>query len=110
LTKRIISRKKVPNNFSGWRGDWVLLEAFTKLGGVGGKEKKLLCLHQAHDWEILMDLSTLKKSLSLRRFLLRILLCNQCGHHPENNSAKFGYILDMKVEKEQNPSVFLATY
>ncbi len=73
MTKRIISRKRVPNIFSGWGGVWVLLEAFRKLGGVGGKEKKLLCFCQAHDWEILMDLSTLKNSLSLRRFLLRIL-------------------------------------
>jgi hypothetical protein len=36
------------------------LEASRKLGGVGGKEKKPLCFHQAHDWEILMDLSRLK--------------------------------------------------
>jgi hypothetical protein len=50
------------------------LEASRKLGGVGGKEKKPLCFHQAHDWEILMDLSRLKGSLlSLQRFLLRIL-------------------------------------
>jgi hypothetical protein len=31
--------------------------------------------------------------------------------HPENNLAKFGYIPDMKVEKERdNPSMFLTTY
>jgi len=41
--------------------------------------------------------------------LLRILWCSQSGDHPENNLAKFGYILDMKIEK-QNPSIFLATY
>jgi hypothetical protein len=29
-----------------------------------------------------------------------ILWCSQSGHHPENNLAKFGYILDMKVEKK----------
>jgi hypothetical protein len=28
---------------------------------------------------------------------------------PENNLAKFGYILDIKVEEKQNPSVFFAT-
>jgi hypothetical protein len=49
------------------------LEAFRKLGGVGEKEKKPLCFYQAHDWEILMDLSMLKDSLSLQRFPLRIL-------------------------------------
>jgi len=49
--KQIISRKKVPKICSGWGGGWVLLEGFRKLGGVGGKEKKLLCFHQAHDWE-----------------------------------------------------------
>jgi hypothetical protein len=38
--------------------------------------------------------------------------CSQRGDYPENNLAKFGYILDMKVErrKKQNPSIFLATY
>jgi len=33
------------------------------------------------------------------------------GDHPENNLAKFGYILHMKVgilKKNQNPSIFLA--
>jgi len=42
--------------------------------------------------------------------LLRILWCSQSGNHSQNNLVKFGYILDMKVEKKQNPSVFLATY
>jgi hypothetical protein len=40
-------------------------------------------------------------------FLLRILLCSQSGDHPENNLAKFGYILDIKVENKI-PSIFLA--
>jgi hypothetical protein len=31
----------------------------------------------------------------------------QSADHPENNLAKFGYIIDMKVEKKQNPSIFL---
>jgi hypothetical protein len=26
-------------------------------------------------------------------------LCSQSGDHPENNLAKFGYILDIKLEK-----------
>jgi hypothetical protein len=34
-------------------------------------------------------------------FLLRILWCSQSGGHPENNLAKFGYILEMKVEKNR---------
>jgi hypothetical protein len=43
-------------------------------------------------------------------FLLRILWCSQSGDHPENILAKFGYILDIKVEKKnQNPLIFLAT-
>jgi hypothetical protein len=29
------------------------------------------------------------------------LWCSQSGDHPENNLAKLGYILDMKVEKKQ---------
>jgi hypothetical protein len=33
-------------------------------------------------------------------FLLRILWWSQSGNHPENDLAKFGYILDMKVEKK----------
>jgi hypothetical protein len=34
------------------------------------------------------------------------------GDHPENNLAKFGYILDMKSreKKIQNPSILLVTY
>jgi len=41
--------------------------------------------------------------------LLRILWCSQSGNHSENNLAKFGYIVDMKVKKKnRNPSIFLA--
>jgi hypothetical protein len=42
-------------------------------------------------------------------FILRILWCSQSGNRPENNLAKFGYILHMKIKK-QSPSIFLATY
>jgi hypothetical protein len=38
-------------------------------------------------------------------FLLRILLCSQSGDHPENNLAKFGYILDIKLEKIKSFSI-----
>jgi hypothetical protein len=34
-------------------------------------------------------------------FLLRIFLCSQSGNHSENNLAKFGYVLDMEVEKKK---------
>jgi hypothetical protein len=30
--------------------------------------------------------------------------------NPENSLAKFGYQVDMKVERKQNRSIFLATY
>jgi hypothetical protein len=44
-------------------------------------------------------------------FVLRILWYSQSGDHPENNLAKFRYILDMEVGRRiQNPSTFLATY
>jgi hypothetical protein len=33
-------------------------------------------------------------------FLLRILWCSQSDNHPENNLAKFGYIIDMKIRKQ----------
>jgi hypothetical protein len=33
-------------------------------------------------------------------FVLRILWCSQSGHDPENNLAKFRYILDMELGKE----------
>ncbi len=46
----------------------------------------------------------------LYQVLLRILWCRQSGHHLQNNLAKFGYILDMKVEKKQNLTIFLAAY
>jgi hypothetical protein len=34
----------------------------------------------------------------------------QLGLFPPNSSSRFGYILDIKVGKKQNPSIFLATY
>jgi hypothetical protein len=37
------------------------------------------------------------------------LWCSQSVDHPENNLAKIGYILDIKVEEKQNPSIFFAT-
>jgi hypothetical protein len=40
-------------------------------------------------------------------FFLRILWHSQSGHHSQNNLAKFGYILDMKVPQKKNPSIFL---
>ncbi len=39
--------------------------------------------------------------------------CSQSGHHPENNLAKFGYILDMKKEKKNRILLYswlLGTY
>ncbi len=54
--------------------------------------------HVAHAWHVVPG------------FFLRILWHSQSGHHSRNNLAKFGYILDMKVEREQNPSIFLAPY
>jgi hypothetical protein len=35
---------------------------------------------------------------------------SQGGDHPETNLANSGYMPDMKVEKNQDPSIFLATY
>jgi hypothetical protein len=34
-------------------------------------------------------------------FVLRILWCSESGNHPGNNFAIFGYIIDMKVEKNR---------
>ncbi len=42
-------------------------------------------------------------------FLFRILWCSQSGNHSQNNLAKFGCIVDMKVGKNPNASIFLAT-
>jgi hypothetical protein len=39
-----------------------------------------------------------------RGFLLWILWCSQSGNHPENNLAKFCYILNMKLEKKVKKS------
>jgi hypothetical protein len=33
-------------------------------------------------------------------FLLRILRCSENDDHVKNNSGKFGYILNMKIEKK----------
>jgi hypothetical protein len=43
-------------------------------------------------------------------FLLKILWCSQSDDRPESNFGKFGCIIDMKVEKKQYPSIFLATF
>ncbi len=45
----------------------------------------------------------------------RILWCSLSGDQPENNLAKLGYILDVKVKpkkkkKNKKPSTFLATH
>jgi hypothetical protein len=42
----------------------------------------------------------------LQGFFLSILWCNQSGNHPENNLAKFGYILDMKVGKKKKKTEY----
>jgi len=41
---------------------------------------------------------------------LRILWCSQSGDHPENNLAKFGYILDMKIGKRKTESFYILSY
>jgi hypothetical protein len=38
-------------------------------------------------------------SKSQAGFLLRILWHSESGNQPENNVAKFGYLLDMKVKQ-----------
>jgi hypothetical protein len=35
------------------------------------------------------------------------LWCSQSGDHPENNAAKFGFLLDMKVVKNK---IFLCSW
>ncbi len=36
--------------------------------------------------------------------------CSWSGGHPYDDLARFGYMLDMKAQNKQNPSIFLATY
>jgi hypothetical protein len=43
-------------------------------------------------------------------FYLSTLWCSQSGHHPENNWAKFGYILDMKVGPKKIESFYVLGY
>jgi hypothetical protein len=54
----------------------------------------------------------LAASLNLKQVSLSILSCNQNGDHPENNLAKSGYMLDMKVgkKKEWFLGCLVATY
>jgi len=42
-------------------------------------------------------------------FLWRILWCSQSDNHPENNLAKFGYIIDMKIRKKTE-SFYILSY
>jgi len=51
----------------------------------------------------------------MQGFHSTILRFSQSGDHSQNNLAKFGYRLDMKVgenqnKKKQNPSIFCAIY
>ncbi len=43
-------------------------------------------------------------------FLLSILCCSQCGNDPQEDLAKFGYKLNMKVNFLKHPSIVLANY
>ncbi len=68
----------------------------------------------ATSWTYLQTVAFWLPSTSLtcctQGFLLRILWSNQSGHHSQNNLAKLGYILDMKVGKKKNPSICLDLY
>jgi len=48
--------------------------------------------------------------LGTRVSFFPILWCSWTGNLPSDDLARFGYILDMNVEKNHNPSIFLATY
>jgi len=39
-----------------------------------------------------------------------VLACRQSGDHSENNLAKFGYILDMKVGKKKRERILLYSW
>jgi hypothetical protein len=45
-------------------------------------------------------------------FILFFQFCDvgEVVYHPSDNLARFGYRLDMKVDNNQNPSIFLPTY
>jgi len=59
-----------------------------------------------HVWKCMV--LVLELCWSAARFLLRILCCTQSGNHPENNLAKFGYIIDMRIAK--NDGIFLYSW
>jgi hypothetical protein len=40
-------------------------------------------------------------------FIFSILWCSWSDNHTKDDLARFGYRLDMKIEKNQNPSIFL---
>jgi len=50
--------------------------------------------------EIRQDRLQIHDTYAPTGFVLRILWCSQSGDHPENNLAKFRYILDMEVGKK----------
>jgi hypothetical protein len=41
-------------------------------------------------------------------FMVSILWCSWSGDHPYDDLARFGYRLDIKVEKNSESSIFLA--
>jgi hypothetical protein len=66
----------------------------------------MVYLIMAHVWKCMV--LVLELCWSAAGFLLRISWCTQSGDHPENNLAKFGYIIDMKIA--QNNKIFLYSW
>jgi hypothetical protein len=74
---------------------------------------RIMQLHTRHHTDAQTNLIRWYLASCLGRvffFFFSILWCSWSDNHPLNDLSRFGYILVMKVEKNQNPSIFLATY
>jgi hypothetical protein len=60
--------------------------------------------------ELVYTITILEYDKPYTRFFFSILWCSWSGDHPYDDLARIGYILHMKVEKKQNPSVFLTSF
>ncbi len=83
----------------------VNFSCFPKL--VGRRLTKHRACHPRHTIPKEDSKSNFKPYCHLGLFFFSILWCSWSDNHPKDDLARFGYRLDMKIEKNQNPSIFL---
>jgi hypothetical protein len=91
---------------------WTFFQLYYLLHSFTQPFVLFLCDHHSfqHPWSGFL---WCRHTLGMRVSSKGILCCSQSGNHPENNNwAKFGYILHLKVDQKnkQNPSILFFAY